>query len=74
MTAAASNVVPFRPRPPAPAAPLSDGALVSRLLDLAGEADRAGRVHVAGLLLGAAYAMCDDPTPDDGGGGHRRAA
>jgi hypothetical protein len=69
MTRAATNVLPFRARPPAP---LSDAALVSRLLDLAREADRAGRAHVAGLLVGAAYAMCDDVPPDDGG--HRRVA
>lgn len=39
----------FRPRPPAPNPPLSDRELVSRLFDLAREADRAGRAHVAGL-------------------------
>ena len=46
---------------------------MSRLLELAREFDAAGRPHVAGLLVGAAYAMCDDPPPPDGGG-HRRAA
>ena len=47
------------PYPFGQTAPLSAQALVARLLDLAGEADRAGRPHVAGLLVGAVYAMCD---------------
>jgi len=68
-----SNVVPFRSRPAAPDAPLPDEELVSRLLDLAKECDRAGRAHVAGLLVRAAHAKCDD-TPPDNDGGHRRAA
>lgn len=70
MTHAAPNVLPFRPRPPAPSSELD---LVSRLLELARAFDDAGRPHVAGLLVGAAYTMCDsDPPPD--GGGRRRAA
>lgn len=71
--ARASAVVAFRPRQPAPAAPLSDEDLVGRLLDLAKEFDRVGRVHIAGLLVGAAYGLCDDTPPDDHDG-HRRAA
>ncbi len=73
MIRAAAEVLPFRPRQTAPATPLHDTELVSRLLDLAREADRAGRVHVAGLLVGAAYALCDEPPPS-GGGRRRRAA
>lgn len=69
MTQAAPNVLPFRPRSPAPP---SERDLVSRLLELARAFDAAGRPHVAGLLVGAAYAMCDDHPPDDGG--HRRAS
>ena len=72
MTRTAADVLPFRPRQPASSAPVTDLELVRRLLDLAHEVDRAGRLHAAGLLVGAAYAMCDDPLPC--GGGRRRTA
>jgi len=74
LSVCAAAVIPFRPRPRAPAAPLSDEDLVRRLLDLAKEFDRAGRARVAGLLVGAAYGMCDETPPDDHNDGHRRAA
>lgn len=73
MTDTVSSVVPFRPRPPVPAAPLAEPELVSRLLELAKEADAAGYPHVAGLLVGAAYGVCDGAPPHNNGG-HRRTA
>jgi hypothetical protein len=68
---APNNVVQFGPRPPAP---LSEAALVTRQLDLAREADLAGRPHVAGLLVGAAYAVCDGLPPGGESGGANVAA
>ena len=46
---------------------------MARLLDLARDLDLAGRPHGASLLVGAAYALYDEPSPD-GGSGQRRAA
>lgn len=73
MTRTTADIVPFRPRPPKPVAPPSELALVSRLLELAREADRVGQTRVAALLVGAAYGVAEDEPPPDGGG-HRRVA
>ncbi len=68
MTVSSSKIFNFRPRASYTDAPFTSSDLISRLVSLAGDADRSGFPNIAILLVGAAYGIADVQPSDNGDG------
>lgn len=73
MTVPSSKIFNFRPRVSYADPPFTPSELISRLVSLAGDADRSGFPNIAILLVGAAYGIADGEPPDNVDGQSQRA-